>query len=348
MPGGELRAAPATAVDGQGCPRFGTFRGELEQVGLGALAGPYQAGWVHRLLRRKRWQFAVVASPEVVVAFAVADLGYAGNAFVQVVGLGGRDLVLRRGVVCPPGPHLGVNDFPGPGLRAHCHWPGMKLLFRREKGSARLELFFELDGTRGKPPARFSGALTQPQEAMLTVVAPVPGGILNVTEKGAGLAAEGLLEFGREKFSFNPGWGGTDYTQGVLSRRTDWRWAMAAGRLPDGTRLGLNLVEGFNESVPEANENALWVGNELFQVSRAQFDFSRQEPGRPWTVTTERREVSLRFVPRAAHSDHRDLGVVRSRFVQPVGAFEGCLAFGGRTVEVADWAGVTESQDVLW
>jgi len=43
-----------------------------------------------------------------------------------------------------------------------------------------------------------------------------------------------------------------------------------------------------------------------------------------------------------------NLGVVRSRFLQPVGEFRGTLALAGQTVSLDGLPGVVENQDVLW
>jgi len=50
----------------------------------------------------------------------------------------------------------------------------------------------------------------------------------------------------------------------------------------------------------------------------------------------------------AARVDVRDLGLLRSRFVQPMGFFAGTLRFRGRELAVTELPGVTEDQDMLW
>ena len=94
----------------------------------------------------------------------------------------------------------------------------------------------------------------------LTLIAPVEGdGLVNVTQKRGGLLALGSLEVGGKRFRLDGGVGGLDYTQGYMARHTSWRWAFAAGRLADGTPVGFNFAEGFNEST-EHNENGLLGG----------------------------------------------------------------------------------------
>jgi Protein of unknown function (DUF2804) len=84
-----------------------------------------------------------------------------------------------------------------------------------------------------------------------------------------------------------------------------------------------------------------------------------------WRVSTADGAVDLRFKPGAMHSDHKNLGLVASRFVQPVGVYAGTMRLGGLGGSAAGGAsaaaamagrelvlegvlGVTEDQDVLW
>ncbi len=182
----------------------------------------------------------------------------------------------------------------------------------------------------------------------LSVVAPVPGGVVNVTQKWAGLLAFGSLEANGRRYVLDGGVGGMDYTHGYLARRTAWRWAFACGRLEDGSPVGLNLVEGFNDAHAGANENALWLRGQLFPLSRARFEWNPDDPLEPWHVTTEEGEVDLSFKPLALHREERDVVVAKSHFVQPVGLFSGRLQVDGLTHPVSGVPGVTEEQDVTW
>ena len=57
--------------------------------------------------------------------------------------------------------------------------------------------------------------------------------------------------------------------------------------------------------------------------------------------------MELDFRPIGAHREERDLKLVKSHFVQPVG-LEGHRDGGGRKVAFNGVPGVTEDQDILW
>jgi len=157
------------------------------------------------------------------------------------------------------------------------------------------------------------------------------------------------LEIGRRRYALDGGVVGLDGTHGYLARHTRWTWAMGCGRLEDGTPLGFNLVAGFNEAPSgAAGENVLFLGDQLQPVGPAVFRFNAADPLDLWRIETADGTVQVTFRALHAHRDVRDLGLVRSRFLQPLGFFAGTLRFGGREIELTELPGVTEDQDMLW
>jgi hypothetical protein len=210
---------------------------------------------------------------------------------------------------------------------------------------------------------KFEGeALVTGAPPPLVLVAPVPAqprkdgddsplrrdGV-NVTQKSVGLLASGRLEVGRRRYALDGGVVGLDSTHGYLARHTRWNWAMACGRLEDGTPLGFNLVAGFNEvSSGAAGENVLFLGDHLQPVGPALFRFNAADPLDLWRIETVDGTVQLTFRPLHAHRDVRDLGLLRSRFLQPLGFFAGRLRIRDQEIALAELPGVTEDQDMLW
>ena len=347
-----LPEVPPRVADATGAPRFGTYAGELASATLSELSGHWQLDRPTRLLRHKKWHYQLVATPEVLAAYAVVDVGYASNAFLVAVDLStGRPLV-DEGFVGPPRSRLvHVTDAPASGLEARFRLPGLELATARPAPGHRYHLQARARGVPLlRPGVQLDAELLATGAApALTVISPVADeGLVNVTQKRGGLVAMGRLRVGDRTFVLDGGVGGVDYTQGYLARRTAWRWAMGAGRLEDGAPVGFNLVEGFNDAREDCNENAAWVDGALYPLARAHFRWNDCDLLDRWTVETEDGALKLQFRPLWVHREERNLGLVKSRFAQPVGLFDGTLTVGGRTHSLRNIGGVTEDQDTLW
>jgi hypothetical protein len=346
-----LPPVPKSVATSQGEPRFGKYEGELPEVDLARLQGRWAPARAARLLKRKRWLYAFAATPEVAAIFAVVDLGYTSSAFAVAVDLKERKPLCDVSFLGAPGPLVEVSDRPGAGMTASFRTLGGRLSARRGEEDERYQLEADVSRIRTGNLQSFQWRgelLVAGGPPALTLIAPVEeGGLVNVTQKRGGLLALGSLEAGGKRFRMDGGVGGLDYTQGYLARHTSWRWAFAAGRLADGTPVGFNFAEGFNEGSGD-NENALWIGDRLYPLARARFEYDPKELLDPWRLTTVDGAVDLRFKPIYVHRDEKDLRVVVSHFAQPVGLFEGTVRTGGRTYTLANLPGVTEEQDMLW
>lgn len=346
-----LPSAPLSVEDSGGAPRFGTYEGNLDVVDLSRLTGAYQLGPVERRLKHKKWLYGFVATHEVAALFAVVDVNYSSNAFAMAVDLKTQEVLVDQGYLGPPRPLVQVSDIPAAGLEVGFRLPGARFQASRLPGAAPYAVRVRVGLPVPLPPPRLLldfRLATEDAPPPLTVIAPVDGGVVNVTQKHAALVAHGRLEVSGRRWRLDGGIGGLDYTHGYLGRRTAWRWGFACGRLADGTPLGLNLVEGFNEARDDVNENALWLGRKLIPLGRARFVFNKRDVLDPWTVETTDGAVKLAFKPIAAHREERDLVLVKSHFVQPVGKWTGTITVDGVTHRIDGVPGVVEDQDVTW
>jgi hypothetical protein len=346
-----LPPVPTSLATARGEPRFGTYQGELPEVDFSRLQGKWAPDRTDKLLKRKRWTYAFAATPEVAALVAIVDVGYSASAFAVALDLKEQRPLCDVSFLGAPGPFAEVGDKPGAGLVASFRTLGGRMSIKRgvDDECYRLEVDVSRVRTGSLQSFQWSGELlVAGGPPAVTVVAPVEGGLVNVTQKRGGLLALGHLEAGGKRFRLDGGVGGLDYTHGYLARHTQWRWAFAAGRLADGTPLGLNLVEGFNEGAPECNENALWLGDRVFPLARARFEYDASELLDVWRLKTVDGAVDLRFRPFYAHREERDYRVLVSHFAQPVGLFSGTVRADGRTYTLEGVPGVTELQDMLW
>ncbi len=320
------------ALHESGEPSFGSFRGGLPRMDF----GPIQRSRLWQLAHKKRWTYAAISDERVFVGVALVSLGYAATAIVFVLDRRARAMLVDRSILAPSAAVTFSDD--GPGHRATSFSFGRT---RIEVGDARVvvDMAPEAGGLPVHVAAEREGEGPQP----ISAVVPVEGGYANATEKRVH-EARGEVVAGGKRWLLERPLCALDHTSGFLARHTVWRWALALGRTSEGERLAFNVVEGF---VGEA-ECGAWLGDTLHPLGEGRFTFDEERPTDPWTVTTTCGSLDLTFTPAAIHAEHKDMLIVRSKFIQPVGAFEGRLTLGGRAIRVEGLAGVTEHQDVLW
>ena len=330
MPSPDSILAPGT-----GLPRFGTYRGGLPPVDLGVAA----KNPLTRIRREKRWMYFVVTTGEIVFAAAIIRLGYAANAFAFVVDSKQKRTLADHTVIGLP-MAASVNERAGEGHVSSFDFLGAHISLKRPRGHDAYGLELKLRDLQVE--ATFTTASAPPA---VGVVADLGGGLFSTTEKRALLGVNGLLTVGKQRFSLDGGFAGYDYTCGLLERHTAWRWGFGLGRAGDGSPVAFNVTEGF---VGE-RECVVWSGGDVFPIGPVRFGFSPADPMSPWHVQSEDDVLSLDLDPVGKHEENKNLGVVRSRFLQMNGSFRGRIALPGKEIiEVSALPGVTEDQDTFW
>lgn len=146
----------------------------------------------------------------------------------------------------------------------------------------------------------------------LLAIGPVfDGGSVHSTQKSPGLALSGQLQAGTRRYTLDGGVASYDFSNGLLGRRTAWRWISA-----HNARLGFNLQSGYFGDA----ENALWYEGRLLPLGPLQVEV---EPGGCWTMRTIDGLLELRFTPEGTRCDDKQLLIASSRMRQHVGRFDG-------------------------
>ena len=324
-----LTPPPSAVVTRDGTIQSGSFKGALPRVAL----TPLGKGLVYRLTHQKRWVYLAIASEDLFIGLAVVDLGYVKNTFGFAYSRDGGMLADKTALGHPVAG--GVADGIDGGLAANFSAGRTRIEILRRGNALEIDAAFFPDL---ELRAKFDVNVTHPP---LSAIGPVPGG---ATEKHALLPVTGDVVIRGERRSLNGAVGGWDYTHGYLARHTRWRWAYLLGRATTGERVGMNLVEGFLGEC----ECGVWIDDTLYPVGEGRFEFDAKNPLSPWRITSADGAVDLKFVPGGMHAEKNDFKVVRSHFVQPVGAYSGTLRVGDRTLTLEGVLGVAEDQDVVW
>ncbi len=322
-----LTSPPAAVVARDGTIQSGSFRGALPRVDL----KPLNKNLVYRLTHQKRWVYLAIASDDLFVGVAVVDLGYVKSSFGFVYARDGGMLADKSAIGHPVAG--GVANGIDAGLAANFSSRGTRVEIVRRGDALEVEAFFPEMELRAR-------LATSVPHAPLSAIGPVPGGIVDATEKHALLPVTGEVVVRGVRRSLDGAVGGWDYTHGYLARHTRWRWGYLLGRTTRGDRVGMNLVEGFLGEC----ECGVWINDTLHPVGEGRFAFDERDPLRPWKISSTDGAIDLTFEPGGMHSEKNDFKVVRSRFVQPVGLYRGKIL--DHTVDGV--LGVAEDQDVVW
>jgi len=331
-----LDPVPAQPIH-DGTPAFGTYAGRCPDTDL-ALA-ERGVSRLRRFRSEKAWQWFAAFDNSLAVGGAIVDAGFFGTAFCWVVDRETGRLVADEDVILPPG-LCRVSEHPTEGRIARVGVPsvGPRLQFVRAGDTVTVE-------------GEFGGVdialeLTVEDERAISAICPVAGRSrgVNVTQKEPGVDVVGTVRVAGDRAgeaASRPdrtrsidGVGFLDYSHGLLGRETRWDWAFGWGTASDGTPVGFNLVDRFNDG----RENVVWVDGRPERVGAATL-----ETGEEWRVRTDCGTVDATLAVEARREQHVDVGLVRSSYDQPLGRWSGTVA--GHEFE---GVGVAEEHATRW
>lgn len=320
----------------QGEPATGRYEGRIGRLEWDALDElRRRPAWWPRL-RHKRWQYLGLGGDDVFLGLAIVDLGWACTAFAYAFDRASGQLLADWSQDGLRGCSGALSPEPVDGAWARFRGPGAHLRWQHEAATDAIDLQVRVPGLSVQ--ARI---LLQRSQAFLLAVGPVEGGAAHATQKSPALAVEGWAEAGGRRHDLACTTASLDSSHGLLPHDTRWRWASA-----HRPGLGFNLQAGYFGD----QENALWLHDRLIPLGAARFEFDPAQPLQPWRVSTDDGLLDLVFRPEGARAARRHLGLVSSRYVQPVGTFHGTVRAspGGRPVAVSDLLGVTEDHHSRW
>ena len=325
----ELPLAPRAIHDGT-VTHAGRFLGAIAQPNLSGPLTPWCL---------KQWSYVSVTTDTHFLAFALVQLGYVANLFCYLVDRRSRAM-WQVEAMAPLGIGLTIADSSVDGATV---W---------RRGSQELRLDAIARGWRATFALTIQGKSLQGTAEIergegLAVVHPVGPRRWAYTHKEAAMLADLDLKWDGQPLP-KRGLAALDWTRAAYPRHTLWNWASFSTRLRDGRRLGLNLsAHVLDNADGVSQENALWVDGRLHLLGAATFSLPASPAAEVWHLRGD--DVNLAFTPLGARQQDVNLGVVRSRFVQPFGHFAGHLRLpDGDEVALAPSFGVVEDHLAVW
>lgn len=337
---------PSDLFDAAGKPKFGVYEGTIQNAELYGYAGLELPDFLKKF-RHKRWRFQGIFSPKVIAGAAIVDIGYVGSVFAYAFDMETKKRVeysaevpFARGVKMCDGCVKGEISFEKDGNK-------MEMKYGMEGGAASLFVEAHSKGEYLLVDARFA----ERKETVVPhqVVFPTFNGSFAFTHKSAGMPTAGKIFVGAKAIFLDPAnaFAEVDHTAGVHDRHWEWRWAALGCVAESGARIGLNLVEPITDE--KINENAIWINGARVAAGRADFTFSRNDHNAPWRVKTVDGKIDLSFTPYGERSADVNALIIKSRFRQPVGVFNGVITGpDGGVHKLIDAPGVVEDHESKW
>jgi hypothetical protein len=335
--GNEFPKPPTDLFNATRRPSSGSYQGPLPAVDLEAVRK--ERGRWFSLQHHKRWMYFFATKDDMIVVMAITNLGYAASAFLNISSSKEGLLVdaSYRGI---PNLTTYVNHSPEQGCTASHQAMGDVLRVFRAENSKRYEWAVYREDVQLN--LRLN---TEQAPEPWSAVVQLPDGDTNVTSKRMLLPVTGSMDYKGRSFDFQGGWGGMDFTEGFLPRKTRWRWAFGMGKGSQGELLGFNVVEGFNG----APECILYVNGHPIPLQEAIISYNPDDLAGRWHITTKCNTLDLVFTSQTIHTERQHLGIVHIDFVQPIGSFQGSIRPAGQAeIKVEQLAGVVENQSVVW
>lgn len=307
---------------------FGVYDGIVADTNTNAWDG--SKGWSSaRRWQRKSWIFFAAYNADIFVGFAIVDAGFIGKAFCYVY-FPKTGKMLENGV-----------DKPfafGADFRANLdsHWQLGQYEILTKNG----QILFDFKGKK------FQLAIqTTDNDKGLSFLCPSTGGNrpFHFTYKNALLPTYIQFTENGKTQNFSKLHGSIDFSKGYPPRHTNWNWTSFLGQLEDGTPVGINLVDKFNENM----ENALWIGEERVLVGDVRYKYNKPLEQSLWEVFAINGSLELKMQPSNCRKENLNVVALKSKFIQVYGVIEGRILHHGVWKNLKGH-GVMEEHEAIW
>jgi len=355
MPDQHEITAPAPLLDAQGrLNAAGWAREPLLDCNLEAVRFyPTPLRFLQRF-RVKRWDYYGITTPDRFFSVTLADLGYAGQAFVYTLDFAtGRYHEETLTIACPvvPGiPPGGGIVLPRNSTEGESRYDNgkVRLAFRVTPAGRHLSVVWP--DFNNQPLAAEIDLCLAPEHESTVVVIPIRGNRFYYNRKVNCIPAEGWLQIGGERTEIRPETclGNLDWGRGVWEYRSFWVWASASGFLPDRRTVGLNLGFGFGDTAA-ATENTLIPDGRVHKLGQVDFTYDPRDFKRPWRMVAADDRLDLTFTPVLERTARTDLLIIASKVHQMFGRYRGrAVADDGKVIPIDGLIGFAEEHHARW
>jgi hypothetical protein len=297
--------------------------------------------------KEKRWCYVGIIHPDIIFGCAVVHLGYIYSAFAFGFDRQERKM-MDHSLVFPPLGQVRYDRNPENGVCSYKSLRGsLVLTHNKNPVPSTIKVSFYLPGRSLKAEIE----LIEPDTGISPMHFFMPMGNTRpaFTTKIAGLKARGNIILNKKIFNLasENTFAVFDWTNGFYPRQTFWNWACGAGFADDGTQIGFNFSSGVYEN--GLLENTVWINGAPLKQGEITFTYDSKNPGHPWQIKSKDKRINLRFIPEGIRKANDNLGIIKSKFIQPCGSFKGLIKTqDNHSFQLSSVGGVVEEHFAKW
>lgn len=307
-------------VDPTGKVRFGRFSGAIGDVNLDD-ADVWNGLPVPKLLRKlrlKEWEAFQITHERYFILLALFDAKLLQIAQVKLYDRQtGQKVYFEK--MLPPRSFRTARNL----LDSTVLWRSGKDFIRMENQLAQGKFKLSFDIAKKKElPAMRADLVADAQGAEPMVVSIPFGRNHGMYSHKVLVPLTGTLSVGDDTVTLAPGTASlmTDDHKGYYGRLMNWDWNVGAA-WREGRLEGFNLTRNASLDAGQFNENGFWLGGELHALPPVQWE----REGDLWTIRDKDGLVDVRFRIHAQGDLFRNFIVMESRYMGPIGVYEGTL-----------------------
>jgi len=297
-------------------------------------------------LRKKKWNYWCIMSPDCLFSATISNIDYVGMVFIYFLDFKSKNFIEKT-----------IKSPFGNG----CEMPAMvnsTVMFKND--SLSLSMINEVDGTHILCTTKDFGGkslyvdlkVSQPKEhETLNVVIPWSDNKFQYTSKQECLPVEGslILEEKTHIFESVNTFAVLDYGRGIWPYQSSWNWANGSG-VSSKQKVGFNLGGTWTDGTG-MTENAMVVDGKLTKISDdLEFSFNKSNLMEPWSIRTKNTDqVELKFTPFFERIAKSNLLLVKSNVHQMIGYYSGNIkTTDGQSIKIDNILGSTEDHHARW
>ncbi len=299
-------------------------------------------------LRKKKWNYWCVTSPDFLFSVTISHIDYAAVLFVYILDF--KTLEFHEKTVLVP---FAKSIHMPEDVRSSVKYEGKELNISFNEDGEDTHIQVQCPNFSGKGKSLLADiTLKRPSDyESLNVVVPWSDHRFQFTSKQPAIPTEGTVTWDNKTYicNENESFGCLDYGRGIWRYQSKWNWASASG-VVHGKLIGLNFGGQWTDGTGQ-NENGIMIDGKLHKIHEdITWEYSKKNFMEPWVLKTATSDkVSLTFTPFYERIAATKALIIHSEVHQMIGRFNGYItSTEGEKITIEAMIGWAEDHIARW